>query len=41
MMGRAAKSKKLKLVDLSEFNPAVECVRTAKLIATMLYELLL
>ncbi|KAM3147062.1 hypothetical protein pb186bvf_000778 [Paramecium bursaria] len=38
MMGRAAKSKKLKLVDLSEFNPAVECVRTAKLIATMLYE---
>lgn len=35
-MERAKNSYKIKLIDLSEFNPAVECERTANLISEMI-----
>jgi arginase family enzyme len=36
IMERAKISSKVKLVDFSEFNPAVECERTANLISDMI-----
>jgi len=33
----AGMCKKVKLIDMSEFNPAVEGIRTPKLLANMFY----
>ncbi|CAD8145260.1 unnamed protein product [Paramecium octaurelia] len=41
IMERAKKSKKIKLIDLSEFNPAVECERTSNLISEMIITFIL
>lgn len=41
IMERAKKSKKIKLIDLSEFNPAVECERTSNLISEIIITFIL
>lgn len=41
LMDLAGKQKKIKLIDMSEFNPAVECVRSIELIVQMINKYLL
>lgn len=37
IMSVCGRSKKVRLLDLSEFNPAVEDVRTRKMVTTLFY----